>query len=387
MTNRELFFKLLSGEKTEKIPFFPDITMWYQVHRVKEGAEQLYNPGELIPDDAPIHKLSGTMPEKYKNFTFLDFYRHFNWGCPLHIYRWRKSEYKNISHSSRKEDNKTIETLNTPLGSLREVSMMAADGSSAVVEHYAKTIEDLDIIKYSVENTKYSAKNEFITDTLKQLGELGVADVTINRSPFGKLVHNYMGMENVIYAMADHPDKILDFLKFQEEYDLKVIKLAAESPAKIVILSDHADENLIAPNYFRDFCVPFYQKANKILHAAGKIVSTHMDGNFKGDFPYLEDTALDLLDGCTPYPMNNYTPAELAAALPKNMYAYCGVPCALFIGEGGFGKVKENAESIIKALKGKVILNVGDIMPSNGNFDLLVELSDSLKEFPVSKQF
>jgi len=61
------------------------------------------------------------------------------------------------------------------------------------------------------------------------------------------------------------------------------------------------------------------------------------------------------------------------------MYAYCGVPCALFVGEAGFGKVKENAESIIKALKGKVILNVGDIMPSNGNFDLLVELSDSLK--------
>lgn len=233
----------------------------------------------------------------------------------------------------------------------------------------------MDIIKFAVENTKITPRYDIIEEELNQLGELGVADLVIARSPFGKLVQEYMGMENVVYALTDTPEKILDFMKFQEVYDLEIIKLAANSPAKIVIISDHSDENLISPPYFRDYCVPFYKKACGILHEKGKIVSTHLDGNFKGHFPYLKDTGFDLLDGCTPYPMNNYTPEELATVLPKNTYAYCGVPCTLFVQNLQEEVVFENASRIVNALKGKLILNIGDILPANGNIELVMKIS------------
>ena len=69
MTNRQLFLDLIYGKKVEKLLFFPDITVWYQAQRVEAGAEQKFAPGALIPDNDPIHALSGTMPDKFKNFT------------------------------------------------------------------------------------------------------------------------------------------------------------------------------------------------------------------------------------------------------------------------------------------------------------------------------
>ena len=385
MTNRQLFLDLIYGKKVEKLLFFPDITVWYQAQRVEAGAEQKFAPGALIPDNDPIHALSGTMPDKFKNFTFLDFYRKFNWGCPIHLYRWTGKEYKNVSYKKATDGKKTITTLVTPLGELQEVSMMAADGSSAKIEHYVKKIEDLDIIKYAVVNTKIIPRYDIVERELKEIGELGVGDIVLQRSPFGKLVHELMGMETLVYAMADYPEKIDEFLKFQEVYDLEMVKLAANAPAKIVILSDHSDENLIAPPYYRKYCIPFYQKVCALLHAKGKKVSSHLDGNFKGYFPYLQETGFDLMDGCTPYPMNNYRPEELAAALGKDQYAYCGIPCTLFVQNLKEEVILDNARSIINALKGKLILNIGDIMPANGKIELLLKVSELVDEINKGK--
>ena len=100
----------------------------------------------------------------------------------------------------------------------------------------------------------------------------------------------------------------------RRQKDLELIRMAAEAPGPIVIISDHADENLISPAWYREYCIPYYNKACAILHAAGKKVSTHLDGNFKGYFPFITETGFDLLDGCTPAPMFNFEPEELAAA-------------------------------------------------------------------------
>ncbi|MEI6845654.1 MAG: uroporphyrinogen decarboxylase family protein, partial [Candidatus Firestonebacteria bacterium] len=261
-------------------------------------------------------------------------------------------------------------------GELQEVSMMAADGSSATIEHYVKKIEDLEIMKYAVEHTKIIPRYDIIEKELRELGGLGVGDIVLQRSPFGKLVHEYLGMETLVYAMADYPEKIEEFLKFQEAYDLEMVKLAAAAPAEIVIISDHSDENLIAPPYYRDYCLPYYKKACALLHQKGKKISSHLDGNFKGYFPYLRETGFDLLDGCTPYPMNNYRPEELAAAMGDKQYAYCGVPCTLFVQDLEEEVILGNARSIINALKGKLILNIGDIMPANGKIDLLLKVGE-----------
>ncbi len=377
MTERELFFAVCEGKDVPRVPFFPDITAWYMARRMRPGEAQPYGPGQLIPDDSPIHARPGDMPRRYRDWTFLDFYRNFHWGLPIHIYGCLETHYDGVERRSVRDGTKTVTELTSPMGTLQRVTMQAVDGSSAPREHFVKTLDDLAVMRDIVERTSFSARTERIKRVLKTVGEEGVADFVVGRSPFGKLVQEYVGYERVAYWLHDRPDLIREFFEFQWEKDMEPVRMAAESAARVVIISDHADEHLISPPWFEEFCVPFYAEASRILHDAGKLVSTHLDGNFRGHFPHLPKTGFDILDGCTPAPMNNYTARELAAAMPEGMVAYMGVPAGLFIMESSDDEIRRSGREIVEALGRRLILNIGDILPANGRLAPAIELGES----------
>ena len=237
-----------------------------------------------------------------------------------------------------------------------------------------KTLAQLDIVRYIVEHSEWVPRFERVERFLGETEGFGVGDIVLYRSPFGKLIHEYMGFEAVTYALYDHEQEVLDFLDFQEFYDLRFVALAARSPASIVIISDHADENLISPPWYRRFCIPYYRQACDLIHGAGKYASTHLDGNFKGYLSFIAETGFDLLDGCTPAPMFNYEVEELAGALNKGMSCYCGVPASLFTIDLPPEQIAAFGERIVQAFKGRVIVNVGDILPPLGDINRVIAL-------------
>lgn len=380
MTHREHFFSVLEGEKPDNMPFFPDITDWYTSHRTPEGEPRQYGPAEFIPDDDPFHRQPGTLPERFADFTLFDFYRQFDWGFPVHIGNWYDVEYTGgIEKLTGVAGRVRTITLHTPRGDLVKKDMLAADGTWATREHFIKTLEDLDIMATVVEHTRFIPRYDRVKAIMDALGGQGLGDSVIWRSPFGKLIHEYMGFAQVVYALTDAPSAVGDFLVLQEERDLELIHLAAESPERIVIISDHADENLIAPPYYERFCIPFYRKACDILHRAGKFVSTHLDGNFRGFFPLLGQTGFDLLDGCTPAPMFNYEVEQLADALPEGMKAYCGVPSTLFARKLPTEELLSFAGRIIRSFRGRGIINIGDILPPDGDIEQVIALGEYVR--------
>ncbi|MCE9615664.1 MAG: hypothetical protein K8T26_15455 [Lentisphaerae bacterium] len=375
MTHRDHFFSILEGKRPKRMPFFPDITDWYVANRVPPGQARPYGPGDFIPDDDPIHKLPGTLPDAYRDFTLFDFYRHFNWGFHVHISNWFERTYDGgVRLDVREQGDRKAFTYHTPRGSITRVDRLASDGSWSRQEFFVKTPDDLKTMQVVVEHTHFVPRFERVDAIRDALGGWGQGDIVLSRSPFGKLVHEYMGFENVIYALFDNPDPLLAYMDVQERLDLELVALAAQAPERLVILSDHADETLIAPRYWKDYCAPHYRKVCAMLHGAGKFVSTHLDGNFKGFFPYLHVSGFDLLDGCTPAPMFNYTVEELAAAMPPGMSAFCGVPATLFCQGLPTDDILAFGDRIRKALRGRGVLNVGDILPPNGDIEQVIAL-------------
>jgi uroporphyrinogen-III decarboxylase len=411
MTHRERFFALLEGRPVDRLPFFPDISDWYKARRTPAGEPQHFLTGALIPDGIDFHKVQRDMPPEWASWSYLDFYRNYDWGLPVHIYDWYKTQGHGYTleltetRRSRAEgwhsmhgfmthldvgfvdtakrfvtEQRTVtQRWETPLGTLTSVKEMAADGSFASTKYVVSTLEDLDILEYIVTHTEMRADHERINNVLSQIGDMGVADLAVWRSPFGRIVQDYVGIEQTAYWMYDHRERMLDLLALLEEQDLKVIELAARSDARIVIVSDNTDDALLSPRWYREFCIPFYQKACKILHDHGKIVSTHLDGNIFGLLPLLEETGFDLLDGCTPAPMTNYRPSDLAAALGGGQCAYCGVPSTLFAQGLANSVILDSAEEIVQALKGRLILNVGDVLPPNGDMQQVIGLGEWAK--------
>jgi len=381
MTHRERFFALLAGEAIDRPAFFPDVSDWYAAARTPPGEPRLSGSGQLIGDDDPMHAYAGSMPQRFAGWTYLDFYRNLDWGLPVHIYDWFEEDYDDAEATVTVEGSRRIRRLRCAAGELERIDTLAADGSWAPTSHYVKRLEDLDVLRRALRHVRFLPRHDRVAAVLAGLGQMGVADIAVMRSPFGKLVHEYMGFDQVVYALHDDRPAVLDFLAFQEQIDLKLLALAAESPAEVVILSDHADENLISPDLYREHCIPYYRKACGLLHAAGKIVSTHLDGNFRGYFPLLGETGFDLLDGCTPAPMMNYEPEELARALPPTMACYCGVPATLFCQHLPDETVVDFGRRILHAFAGRVILNVGDILPPNGDVHQVVRLGEMARRY------
>jgi hypothetical protein len=382
VTHRELFFSILEGKKPAVVPFMPDISDWYVAGRSEPGKPRRFGCAQFIPDNSPFHKIAPrNCPDKYKNFTMMDFYREFDWGYPVHIGDWYDAQYDGgVTCETTVEGNRRITTIRAPLGELRSVSQMASDGSWAPVEHLAKELRDLEIVKQVVAATRYVPRYDRVERVMTAMGEQGLGDMVLWRCPFGKLVQSYLGFEKVIYGLADDAPYLEDFMQFQEAKDLELVALAARGPERLVIISDHADENLIAPPHYKRYCIPFYRKACEILHAGGKFVSTHLDGNFHSFFPFIGETGFDLLDGCTPAPMFNYTVEQLAEALPEGMYAYCGVPSTLFCQHRPDAELTAFADRIVDSFRGRGVINVGDILPPDGDVEQVIAVGKHVAE-------
>jgi len=395
VTHRERFFRVLAGEPVDRAPFFPDITTWYQASRLGVGTEQPYFPGQYIPDDSPLHRLGSRLSGRLAEYSFLDFYRELDWGLPAHMYDWYEERChggveKRVETRGEPGRHRTV-TWRTPKGDLVRTYKLDAEGTWSEYGHMVQRLQDLDILRVIVENTEIVPRFERVERFLVETDGFGVCDIVVFRSPFGKLIHEYMGFEAVTYALHDHEAQVLEFLDFQERFDLGFVELACRAPGSIVIISDHADENLIAPPWYRRFCVPYYRKACELIHRAGKYASTHLDGNFRGYLPFIGETGFDLLDGCTPAPMFNYEVEELAGALgaarrpdpPAGgeglMRCYCGVPASLFTTRVPAGEIAAFGERIVRAFGGQVVVNVGDILPPTGEIEAVAALGEAVR--------
>jgi hypothetical protein len=384
VTRVEEFTAVLEGRTPDRPVFFPDITSWYMLTRIPLGEEQPFWPGQYIPDDSTFHQRPSRLGESLGRLTFVDFYRKFGWGLPCHMYDWYDERLaRGVEKTVATEGRHRAVTFRTPRGDLVRTYKLDAEGTWSEYGHMVRSTADLPIVESLLEHTEFVPRHERVHKFLRETGGFGVCDLVIFRSPFGKLIHEYMGFEAVAYALHDEPLALGDFLQIQEEKDLELIRLAAAAPGPIVIISDHADENLISPAWYREWCIPYYQKACRILHEAGKRVSTHLDGNFRAYLPFITETGFDLLDGCTPAPMFNYEPEELAAATSgagglRRMSCYCGVPASLFTTGARPAALADFAERIVRAFQGRVIVNVGDILPPNGSIEAVLEIGRRL---------
>ena len=380
MTQRELFSNLIHGKPVAVVPFFPDISDWYKVRRLPRNRAHEIPTGSFIPDDASFHQDSFGMPPEFAAWTYLDFYRTLNWGLPVHIYDWCDFVYHRCEYTRRKQGDRIHSRFRTPRGTIERIDGIAADGSLCPVKYFVERPDDWPVLFYVVEHMQPVPNYARIREILEPLDGLGVADLVIWRSPFGKILTEYAGLQTTVFQLADNPHVISDLLKLQTEKDLETVTFAAEIPAKIVILSDHADEQLINPVWYAQYCVPFYLQVSEILHAKGKTFSTHLDGNFKALFPLVARSGFDLLDGCTPAPMTNYEVEELASALAADVKVYCGVPSVFFTQPTPLDEITAFAERIITALAGRVILNIGDILPADGDIQKAIALGRWLEQ-------
>lgn len=380
MTHRQRFFALMDDQACDRTPFFPDITDWYKARRTARGEPQQFGTGQIIYDDDPFHRRQVDMPERFRDMTLLDFYRAFDWGCPIHAYDAFGTTYEKVTIEQRREGRERRRTAQTPVGTLETVFGMAPYGSEAIVRYPVKGPDDVAAVEYWARDSHYSGNARAVQRTLDTLGDMGVVDLPVGRTPFGLLVQELMGYEALAFALADDPGSVHRLLEALAAGFWERVKIAEELPGRVVIITDHADENLISPRWFEQYCLPYYQEAKSRLGKAGKLLSTHLDGNIRGLLGLLPEAGFDLLDGCTPSPMGNYEVEDLARVLGPELKTYCGVPSTLFATRIPTEDILAYGSRIVDRLSPNVVLNVGDVLPPDGDIDQVIALGAMVAE-------
>lgn len=379
MNNRQRFFNILEGKPIDHTPFFPDLSIWYENTRKEFGKEVIFGAGKYIPDNIEFHTRESHLTGQYAKMTCLDYYREYDWGLPVHIADWYVTNYTGgIEVEEKRMAGKKEILYKTPKGNLSRCYHLDQDGSWAPFDYLIKKLDDFEILKYILSNTVYRLNPEPVEKFLKETDGFGVCDLVIKRSPFGKLIHENLGFMETIYALEDEPSIIEKYLAEQEACDMQLIELAGKSPGSVIILSDHADENLISPPQYKKYCMPYYKKIYSYLENKGKYVSTHLDGNIKGYLSFIGNTGFHLLDGCTPAPMFNYEVEELRDAIKGKTCCYLGVPASLLTSDKNRQEALEVGRRIVKAFHGRVIANIGDIVPINGDIKLVIKVGQEI---------
>lgn len=360
MTHRERILNRINGEPVDHAPYFPDLSYYYKV-RSSQGnlPDELSEAGDL-----------------------LDLHRWMDAGILVHVYGdYYRKTYRNVEYTVRESGDEQHRIYRTPAGELREVRRKTSPHESPfIIEHYLKSVEDFEIMEYVLQDQVIEPDYPALQRIIDGIGEQGIVDLVIPRSPLPRLLIDWMGVANGIYTLYDKPGRCRAFFEVIEEANRPAVEAAANAPGEVCIFGDNIDNVTVSPELFREYSVPYYQRHCRTLQEAGKKVAAHMDGRLKGLLPLISETGLDIVDGATPAPMNDYEPQELAGALGEGQKAWCGVPATMFCDGTPLHDIIALNDRIVDALGDRVILNVGDQVPPDADIQKVAALSRHVAE-------
>ena len=132
--------------------------------------------------------------------------------------------------------NEKIIIYETPVGNLQERYVYTQLGNTwFLIEHPVKSEEDFKILAYLNEDMvleKYFSK--FYEDYIN-LGERGLYLPVIGsemKSSFQSLVEHWVGTEELVYALMDYPETVMECLHAMKRNSSDSVKISVESPQK-----------------------------------------------------------------------------------------------------------------------------------------------------------
>lgn len=241
-------------------------------------------------------------------------------------------------------------TYHTPLGSVSELFRAGVGWGLGIMGRDFKGLtpwrvspeeggrmvkgpEDYDIVRFMVEDTRYEPYHEALKDFRRYLGEEGIATTSLPYSPFQRIAIEFVGQARLYVDYAGHRDKVEGLYEALVEKCRELYPLAADAPAEYVNYGDNVDGVLVSPRFFERYYAPNYDEAARVLHGAGKVVGSHMDGRLKVLAQAIAKTELDVIEAFTPPPLGDLPVAD-ALSLWKEKVLWINYPSSVYASGG-----------------------------------------------------
>ena len=389
MTHRERILAAIRGEVPDRLPWVPRLEFWHRAHL-----------------------RHATLPAEFHSLSLTEITDRLGVGCyssipdftdganadamldrTLGIFHLPVLPYtlslQQIDRRVSRRAHETVVEYHTPIGSIRTVAAFteemldAGTSMSWVVEHAIREPRDFEVVGHIFSHLKVEPRWEGYLTRRKEVGERGLAVGYLlgTACPVQHIMKELMPVEQFFYALHDYPEKVQNLAEQMEPLYQSLKEIGEDSPAEVVFLGGNYDDSITHPRFFEKYILPPLRDYSASLHARGKYLMTHTDGENRLLLPLYLRAGFDIADSVCPYPMTRCRLSEIRACFDDRITIWGGIPstllCASSTSEGEF---RSSLHNLIEhyGRASHFILGVSDMVTADCELQRLQYITDTL---------
>lgn len=243
MKQRERVEAIFAGKLPDVMPWFGDLTYWY-------GA----------------HEKIGDLPEQWQGERGIGkLHREFNVGEYVPGDIAYEVFYEGVEVIEEEKDGILTTLWHTPIGTLKEVQQYSPTSfSHGYTEHAVKSVDDLKVVRYISEHTRYKASYDKVAKLDSQLDGFGLPVMAVQGPPASEIYKHWAGLMTMTYLFADNRKEFDMTIDAIGQSQTEMYKITAMSPCKNVIITDNLSAETMG-GYFDLYSKEYLTKRVELL--------------------------------------------------------------------------------------------------------------------------
>lgn len=262
--------------------------------------------------------------------------------------------------------------LDTPVGALtvRYVmleEMLASGARGYLAKHPITEEADYRVAEYILERAEFVPRFDEFRRAQAEVGEHGYVIPMTERIPFQQLLIDYFDSVSFFYALHDNPTAIQRLLDLLDRKVTETVRRLADLDEPYVEIGDNLEGTMTNPRLFRQYALPAYQRYTEMLHAQGKRVGSHTDGNLHSLLGLLCESGLDVCESIAAAPLVPYPFEEIWQAWQNGPIIWGGIPTPLLEARTPLAEMEAYIHRLLESVGDRpIIIGVSDmVLPVN----------------------
>ena len=391
MTHRERMLATVRGQPTDAIPWAPRMDLWSIARRARgtlpEGFEGLNTVEIARKLDVACHavgadfSLSGGRDVSLRGL-----------GIDNHQDYPYRVELRGLPIESDDDGENLRTRIRTPAGEvfthLLRTAQMAREGISLpFVKAYAiRSADDFEAVARIFEHLEVIPTPEAYTAFKRRVGEQGIAVARgpVAASPIHLMLHELIAMDRFYYLYMDEREAMHRLAERMEPVFEALLDVLVGCDAEVVFWGANYDQDLTWPPFFEEEIAPWLRRVSDRLHAAGKHLLTHTDGENRGLLPLYRTSGFDVAESVCPHPMTRCTLAEIRRGMGSDITVWGGIPSVALLDDSmGDAAFEAYLDDLFGALGAgdHLILGVADNVPPDAGLERLERIKERVEAF------
>ncbi len=390
-SQRERVLQVFRGEVPARLPFVTRLEAWYTAHSRTGTFPERFSGMTLdeLHKAVGVGRLKFTIPYALR-LNGVEVIATLN-GEPL--YHQQDPLIENFPGmwdfipTDRPGITKT--RLITPPGSLTLVHQLDEQNvltgtDPYLCQHLIKSDEDFRVAEYILERVELIPLFDRTIALMEQLGENAFVVPLLHRIPFQQVLLEYLGAEDLFFALHDAPEKVNHLISLLDRQMLEILQLISHLPVPYVEFPDNLHGLMTNPKLFQKYCLPAYQQYTEILHTHGKKVGCHVDGNARPLLNLLAASGLDVVESFSPLPLTPCLFEEAWQAWRGKLLIWGGIPSPWLeerFSEDGFD---EQLNQLLNRIDRPLVLGVVDLFMRHNSIERVEKIAQRLEDLELT---